>query len=146
MLSDVTIALKVNQRLDEAVDLAGESIRVDARSGAVTLAGYVETDLKKMRAADIAAAVDKVREVTNLLVVNPDQVGANRAHVNTILQSISTIIGMENEEIRISVVDETARLSGQVDAFWKKEKAAVVVAQHGVLKIANDITVESLIV
>jgi hyperosmotically inducible protein len=141
--TDTETALKVNETLDKATDLSSPSIRVDANSGTVTLTGYVGTELKKLRAADIAASIDKVQSINNLLVVNPVQVATNQKHVRTILQSVSNIIGMENEQIRISLVNETARLSGSVDSEWKKEKVETVVCQFGVLNVANDITVEA---
>jgi osmotically-inducible protein OsmY len=139
--TDTMIALAVNQKFDTAADIEGESISVDAKTGTITLTGYVSTDLEKLRVADMAAAVDSVSRVTNLLIVNPDEVKANKEHVHEILESIRQIIGMEEEQIRLSVVNENARLSGYVDALWKKEKAETVVSQHGVLKIANQITV-----
>lgn len=140
--SDVAIASKVNRKLDAATDLTGEAIRVDVKAGTVTLTGYVGTELKKLRSADISAAIDGVREVNNMLVVNPGQVAANQEHALTILESMSSIIGMENERVRVSVVDEMARLSGDVDSPWKKEKAEEVVGQYGVMHIANEIVVK----
>lgn len=66
----------------------------------------------------------------------------NLEHCQRILKSIAGIIGMENEVIRLSVANEAARLSGNVDTVWKQKAAENVARQFGIIKIANDILVD----
>ena len=139
--NDISIATDVNRLFDDAVNLTNESVRVRSKTQTVALTGYVNSELEKVFAADLAASVDGVAEVDNFLVVNPEQVLANREHCQKILDSIAGLIGMQNEKIRLSVVNETARLSGVVDAPWKAEIAEEVTGQYGIMNVLNEITV-----
>jgi osmotically-inducible protein OsmY len=136
------LAETVNLLVDNADGLSNESIVVSSKSSSVTLSGYVSTELEKARVADIACSVDGVMEVTNLLIVNPNQVAKNCEHCRTILRSLSSIIGLSGENLRLSVVNETARLSGWVKAAWMRDAAEVAVRGFGILTLANDVAVE----
>lgn len=141
--NDQDIALQVNQEIDALAGVKSDSVRVDAKTGKVALTGYVSTERDKLRVADVATSVDGVSEVSNLLVVNPDQVAKNQQHARRIIDSLRNVIGMENcDSVRVSVVDETARLSGRVDAVWKKEQAETLVTQFGILNVSNEISID----
>ncbi|MFK7769070.1 MAG: BON domain-containing protein [Mariniblastus sp.] len=132
----------VNRLLDVADGLSNESIMVSSSGNTVTISGYVKTDLEKIRVADIASSVDAVLEINNLLVVNPQQVDANRKHCVKVLEAISSVIGMENSNIRFSVVNEPARLSGWSRSLWMKDAAECEARRFGVLTLTNDVVVD----
>lgn len=139
---DATIAFQVNLSLRNLSQLSEQTIRVDAKGGVVTLTGYVAADLDKQQAADFASGVDGVKGISNLLIVNIDEVQKNRLHCEAILAAISDVIGMENEQLMLSIVNETAKISGTVDSLWKRDEAESVARQFEILTVCNDICVE----
>lgn len=141
-VSDLKIAEQVNLKLSDGSNLADNTIRVDVKNGTVTLSGYVSNSRDQKVAADIATSVDGVREIQDMLVINHDRVLANQEHSLAINAAMKRIIGMENEELQLSVVDDSARLSGVVDAKWKKEAAERNARQFGILKVCNEIVVK----
>ncbi len=142
---DNTIGQSTNSRLASELNLHHQSIRVDVRDGTVTLTGYVRSEIERRQAEDGAAGVEGVRDICNLLIVNRDRALANEELANSVRAHINRIIGMEDADLIISVVDETARLSGQVDDLWKKELAETTLRQFGILHVCNEIVVKSLI-
>ena len=140
---DSALTEQVNSLLDADTDIVNESICVSAKTGVVSLTGYVSTELEKTRAADIAAAVPGVLEIANFLIANPDEVASNRIHCQKVLDAITGVIGMEDENIRLAVVNEVARLSGTVDEAWKRASAEEVVRQFGILTVSNEIIVST---
>ncbi len=140
-LPDEAVALNVNKLLQDDNRLNHQTIRIDVRDDTVSLTGYVGNAAEKQIAADIAAASVGVREINNLLIVNADRVQSNVEHCITILSTISRIIGMEDEKLIVSVVDETARISGKVDALWKKEAAESTIRGFEILNVCNVIVV-----
>ncbi|MEM9941244.1 MAG: BON domain-containing protein [Planctomycetota bacterium] len=140
--SDLNIARSVNDSLASRANLKEHAIRVDVSNGVVTLSGYASNPQAKKKAEDLAVGIAGVREVSNFLVVNADRVLRNHELSVSILTSARRIIGMEDADIRLSVVDEMARLSGMVDEVWKKESAEDTVRSFGIIKICNDIAVQ----
>ncbi len=142
-IPDETIALEVNQHFTTDANLLHQSIRVDSHNGRVTLSGYVVNSEKKKISADIASAINGVRDINNLLIINPDQAMANDELATSIRAAMKGIIGMQNDDFVLSVVDETARISGRVDALWKKEAAEKTVREFGILNVCNEIVVQT---
>lgn len=105
------------------------------------MTGYVDCPLAKLKAADIATAVSGVVAVNNYLIVNPSQVASNRSYCASVLKLIRSEIGMQDAQLRLSIVNEIARLSGVVDAAWKAEVVEKVVRQSGILTVINEIVV-----
>lgn len=143
-LADQRIASQINESLRLQPGLLHQVVRVDVLSGVATLSGYVSTGRQRALVADIAMAIGGVREVENMILVNADRVLANDEHCNLIRASLGRVSGMEGEELTLSVIDETARISGAVDRLWKKEIAESVVRSHGILSVRNDIHAQSI--
>jgi osmotically-inducible protein OsmY len=141
--STTQIAEIVNETLDHSEGLRNESIMVSVKDEVITLTGYVRSEAEKTRVSDVAHSVDRVRDINNFLIVNSTQVTHNIEHCATVLQSIASIIGLRAENLRLSVVNESARLSGRVDAIWMKEAAETTVRKFGILTVANHLTVDS---
>ncbi len=142
-ISDEMVAFEINQCLAKASLLRPQSVRIDSRTGAVTLTGYVSNSSELDLVADVAAGVEGVRSIKNMLVVNPDRALANDEHANVIRAATMRIIGMENDELSLSVIDESVRISGRVDALWKKDAAEKTVRQFGILNVCNEMVVVS---
>src|SRR5438309_9598639 len=69
-VDDPTLTAQVTARIAETTSLAGQDIKVDAKSGVITLKGTVSSSGKKNIAGRIASKVRCVKKVVNLLVVS----------------------------------------------------------------------------
>jgi len=70
-LSDTALTTKVKTALVDQKGLEGLSIHVNSYKGVVQLSGFVDTDVEKELAGQIARNVDGVVEVVNNLIVKP---------------------------------------------------------------------------
>ncbi len=70
-LSDTALTTKVKTALVDQKGLEGLSIHVNSYKGVVQLSGFVDTDVEKELAGQIARNVDGVSEVVNNLIVKP---------------------------------------------------------------------------
>jgi hyperosmotically inducible protein len=70
-LDDSLVTGKVKAALMDAADVKSLHINVETHDGAVQLAGFVASAAMKDKAARIAAGVDGVKSVDNVLVVRP---------------------------------------------------------------------------
>jgi hyperosmotically inducible periplasmic protein len=70
-LDDSLITGKVKAALMDAADVKSLQINVETRGGVTQLAGYVSSEAMKARAGQIAAGIDGVKSVDNVLVVKP---------------------------------------------------------------------------
>lgn len=139
--SNIKIASQVNQRLNTFGDLSPYSILVTCADASVSLSGYVRTEREKLRVCDVVKSVGGVAKINNFLIANPDQVLENSRHCTKVLDAINTEAGLTTDSIQLSIVNESARLSGQVDSLWKFEQAEITVRKFGVLKVLNEIVV-----
>ena len=69
VISDDSIHDTVRIRLASDIDVKGGALTVEVKEGVVTLAGSVENDMQKNKAAKIAKKVKGVKKVVNNIVV-----------------------------------------------------------------------------
>jgi osmotically-inducible protein OsmY len=141
-ISDQQLVHRVKRALSEQAHCPVHSIRVDVHDGAVTISGYVSSDAERVLVADLVSGVDSVRNLQDMLMVNPDRALANHELATTIRVAISRVIGMENEDLIVAVVDESTQLSGCVDAIWKKEAAEQAVRRFEMMNVVNGIEIK----
>jgi len=70
-VEDTVLIAKVKTALIQQKGLEGFSIHVNAYNGIVQLSGFVDSDVTKELAGQIARSVDGVQEVVNNLIVKP---------------------------------------------------------------------------
>jgi hyperosmotically inducible protein len=70
-LDDSLITGKVKAALMDSADVKSMQINVETRAGVTQLAGYVASEAMKAKAGQIAAGIDGVKSVDNVLVVKP---------------------------------------------------------------------------
>jgi hyperosmotically inducible protein len=70
-LDDSLLTGKVKAALMDAADVSSLQINVETRGGVTQLAGYVPTAAMKEKAGQIAAGIEGVKSVDNVLVVKP---------------------------------------------------------------------------
>jgi len=70
-VKDSVLTAKVKTALLQQKGFEGFSIHVNSYKGVVQLSGFVDTDVNKELAGQIARSVDGVQEVVNNLIVKP---------------------------------------------------------------------------
>jgi len=70
-VKDSVLTAKVKTALLQQKGFEGFSIHVNSYRGVVQLSGFVDTDVNKELAGQIARSVDGVQEVVNNLIVKP---------------------------------------------------------------------------
>ena len=70
-VEDSVLTAKVKTAILQQKGLEGFSIHVNSYKGVVQLSGFVDTDVNKELAGQIARSVDGVAEVVNNLIVKP---------------------------------------------------------------------------
>lgn len=70
-VEDTLLVAKVKTALIQQKGFEGLSIHVNAYKGVVQLSGFVDSDVNKELAGQIARSVDGVSEVVNNLIVKP---------------------------------------------------------------------------
>jgi len=129
-------------------DLAERAIRVEARSGNVTLRGTVGTESEKSQAASIAESVEGVRSVENLLETDPGLTPQSQSSRSlgeaiddaALLAKVRTALRLDKETrplpLEVSVRGGTVVLAGRVPSEDLRKRVLERVASvSGVEKV-----------
>jgi hyperosmotically inducible protein len=68
-IDDATVTAKVKAELIRDDQVRGRDVKVTTEHGTVQLSGFVDTDAQRARAAEIAATIEGVKSVQNLITV-----------------------------------------------------------------------------
>ncbi len=133
----------VLEQLDWDDRIKQDDIRVDYINGSIRLSGTTHSYSAKMAAEYDAWSVPGVLSVDNDIEIKPENENLDdehiRLHVTHLLMWSPSI---HADDISVSVKGGTVFIDGTVDAFWKKLRAAKLVADvQGVLDIINRLTV-----
>lgn len=137
--ADVSSQLFWDDRIDES------DISVDVAEGQVILTGTVPTCAHRRQAEDDAWSIAGVRHVDNRLRVSPT---ASPLPGDTeIASTVRTILGwnptIDSSRIDVSASGGVVTLSGAVESYWQKSRAAYLAASlHGVVDVSNLLRVE----
>ena len=147
-IEDAAVVASVKAAYALNRDLAYRAIRVEARSGNVTLRGAVRTETERSDAASIAKSVEGVRSVENLLDIDSGlapQAQSSRSLGETIddaavLAKVRTALRLDKEtrplSLEVSVRGGTVVLAGRVPSEESREKVLERVASvSGVEKV-----------
>jgi osmotically-inducible protein OsmY len=144
MRPDRDVRDEVHEELDWDAQIGARHIAVAVRSGRVTLVGFVRSPIERVRAEAAARRIEGVLDVTNslevrrpLLCSKPDA-EAVRALLAIIRKDLPTVC----ERIRVAVTAGRARLAGEVDWHYQRQRVAEL-AQHvrGVRSVSNEVVV-----
>lgn len=141
-LTDEQIADLVRSALSAQAEIHKSSIAVSVKAGAVILSGGVGSAWERRIAEDVALAVQGVRDVRNLLLVDAIAQGAGEALSREIEDAMSDVRGLQGVPIHAAVAGDSVVLSGKVSALWQREAAEAVVTRFGLFRIRNDIQVQ----
>jgi osmotically-inducible protein OsmY len=154
-VEDATLVASVKAACALNRDLAGRAIRVEARSGNVTLRGMVASDSEKAAAGSIAENVAGVRSVENLLSIDPALPGPSESSRSlgeaiddaALLAKVRAALRLDRETkdlpIAVSVRDGTVTLEGRVPSEeLRKRLVERVGSVSGVEKVDDRMRVE----
>ena len=122
-------------------DVAKSAISVSVEEGVATLQGSVISDWEVQTAEDVARSALGVREVKNLLIIDPATVEENCKISEEIREVLTHTRGLRDGNVNVALAAGILVLSGTVDELWKREAAESVARRFGLLHIRNDIIV-----
>jgi osmotically-inducible protein OsmY len=153
--SDPSITASIQSKYFMDNTVKGIAIDVDTQDGVVTLAGSVESDMARDRAAQLAQATEGVREVNNQLVVRSDdlptaeQTGidtdepVDAGWVTTKIEAqyfLDPDVKGRNIDVMTST-DGTVTLRGEVDtAAARTQAVSIARTTEGVADVVDELT------
>jgi osmotically-inducible protein OsmY len=118
-------------------------VQADVTGSIVTLRGNVDNLKAKRAAAQVARNTVGVSAVTNRLKVRPAQDTSADEIAEEVRSALARDPYVDRFEISVSVVDNTAYLSGTVDSYFEKGQADDIAATTpGVTEVVNTLKVD----
>lgn len=142
---DTAITSKIRAKLANDATLHLFRINVDTRQGIVTLSGTLLTEDRKRRAAELAATVDGVQQVENLLQVGQtrrvdrfeDAVIASKIMARLIQNPLTHTLAIDVESQKGKVI-----LTGRVQTQKEKNEAERIARNtSGVVSVENQLEI-----
>jgi osmotically-inducible protein OsmY len=122
--------------------LVSQDIKVMVENGIVTLTGNAANILEKKAASDDAGDTVGVLRVINMIKVQPRVRVSDDEITKNIEAAFAKSRYVTESQVDVSVLLGRVFLSGTVESFFEKDKAAELAAkQKGVVDIANNIEV-----
>ncbi|HYL97556.1 MAG TPA: BON domain-containing protein [Blastocatellia bacterium] len=148
-IDDPTVTEKVKTALGLSKHLAGAQVNVQTEGGVVTLSGEVQSEESKDVAGSIARDTMGVKDVKNLLIVNPQaNASTEGSRVRDIdiradvLQAIVKSPSLSGKKIDVKVDNQVVTLSGSVDTPANKAGAEQLARSiEGVNGVTNNLAV-----
>jgi osmotically-inducible protein OsmY len=138
---DDQVAEYVRRALESRADVTRSTIAVSVNNGVVKLSGKVGHYWERVLAEDTALGTKGVVRVKNMLLVDPEGHIEDEALSRQIREALSHTRGLREANVRVTVTDDTAVLSGEVPQLWQKETAESVVRRFRVIHVQNKIRV-----
>ncbi|MGH9763937.1 MAG: BON domain-containing protein, partial [Blastocatellia bacterium] len=148
-IDDPTVTEKVKTALGLSKHLAGTQVNVKTEGGVVTLTGEVQSEESKDVAGSITRDTMGVKDVKNLLIVNPEaNASTEGSRVRDIdiradlLQAILKSSTLSSKKFDVKVDNQVVTLSGTVDTPADKSGAEQVARSiDGVNAVTNNLAV-----
>ncbi|HUK90085.1 MAG TPA: BON domain-containing protein [Blastocatellia bacterium] len=149
--SDAATVTNVKTALGLSSQVSGYDINVAAQDGHVTLTGQAPSQDVRSLAGQIAGNTSGVKEVDNLISVNPDvKRSAASSKVEDLelkaglARAISQAPDLANKKIDINVENQVVTLSGSVDTAAQRTQAEQIVkGTPGVMGLNNNLSLPS---
>lgn len=147
---DSWITMKTKIALMTTNNVSAADLNVDTVNGVVTIHGKVATDAEKAKAEQVAAKIDGVKSVKNLLQIVPgskrEVVGRADAEVKDAVQSaLKADAKLKDSGISVASVNKGVVLLGGKAKSLESHLEAVQVARavKGVRRVATEVQVDS---
>lgn len=144
-MSDMSLRQDVIDELEFEPSLDAANIGVAVKNGVVTLMGYVNSYLEKVKAEEVARDVRGVHGIAEELEVRHP--GDKKTSDDEIAQRALKIISWDTmipeNNVQVKVENGRVTLSGQVEWYYEKHAAEYAVRRlHGVKGICNLLTIQ----
>lgn len=127
--SDAEIKSKIDDVIGWNLSLDPVEIRVDVKSGFVTLEGSVNALWKKAAVREIAANIHGVLGITNKLAIIPLDKHEDEDIAQDIIDALYRNVNIDVDEIDVEVVNGEVTLTGIVSG-WKEHEALIDTARN----------------
>lgn len=141
-LPDKEILKNVASSLNANADLIEGAINVSVSEGVASLTGTVETDWQRHVADEVARSVKGVRDVNNLLKIDPVVEVFSEELAKGIKAALQDARGLKDCQIGVEISGRTVMLIGVVNSITQKEIAETVARRFGLQDIRNEIIVK----
>jgi osmotically-inducible protein OsmY len=120
-----------------------DSVTAEVRNGQVTLRGSVAWDYQRDEAARTVRHLVGIRDVSNLIEVEPEVVEADDTDIETrIHQALGRMADVDASSISVTKSDDVVRLEGSVGSLAERRIAQrVAESAPGVSRVENDIVI-----
>jgi osmotically-inducible protein OsmY len=142
-LPDMEVAKNVISLLNDCEDVACDAINVAVTNGVAGLSGAVRSQRERLIAEDVARLARGVRDVENLLAVNPLAEIDHEELAREIKTALNHARDLKGANIDVKINGASIVLLGAVSLLSQKETAETVVRQFGLQDIRNEIIVRS---
>ena len=144
-MSDMSLRQDVIDELEFEPSLDAANIGVAVKNGVVTLMGYVNSYLEKVKAEEVARDVRGVHGIAEELEVRHP--GDKKISDDEIAQRALKIISWDTmipeNNVQVKVENGRVTLSGQVEWYYEKHAAEYAVRRlHGFKGICNLLTIQ----
>lgn len=143
ILPDAAISAAVESELFADYSVPHDDIDVGTNAGVVTLTGTVNNLMARDHAQRLAQTVRGVRSVVNRIAVEPRGKRSDQQLRDDVIAAMAYDAATDSYELRVSVSDRVATLSGKVDSYAERDLAEKVArGVHGLRDVRNQISVQ----
>lgn len=139
---DEEVAERARSVLQASADVDKHTITVACRNGHVTLSGTASTEWERTLAEDLVLSVRGVRDVLNLVLVDPAERLEDQALCAQVQAALDRAPLLEGWGIRAAVVGDLIVLSGRVPNLPQKTLAHEIALRYSPRRVRNEIQVE----
>ncbi|MBN2316283.1 MAG: BON domain-containing protein [Sedimentisphaerales bacterium] len=140
-LPDMEIAKNIVSSLNASADIESDAINVGVTNGVASLNGVMSSQWERHVAEDVARSVHGVRDVENLIAVNPIAEIDHEALALEIKTALDHARDLRGTKIEVKISGKTVVLLGIVYELSQKETVERVVRRFGLQDIGNEIIV-----
>ena len=141
--ADTNLRDAVMRQLEWEPEITSQDISVSAKSGAVTLTGFVHSYTEKFAAERAAKSIYGAHAVANDIEVRPIMTRTDPEIARDITQAMKIDLRIPDDRIKVGIDDGCVTLDGTVDWNYQREAAESCARKvHGVRGVANKIAVK----
>jgi osmotically-inducible protein OsmY len=141
--ADTHLRDAVLRQLEWEPEITSQDISVSAKSGAVTLTGFVRSYAEKFAAERAAKSIYGVRAVANDIEVRPIMTRTDPEIARDITQAMKIDLRIPDDRIKVGIDDGCVTVDGTVDWNYQREAAENCARKvNGVRGVANKIAVK----
>lgn len=139
---DYELADRVRSAIEKEIDSCRDIVDVRVREGVVTLRGNLVAEWERSTVASAAEKVDGVKRIDNDISVDLHKSVEDEALCSEIQETLAEEARVSGDEVRVTVVDRAAVLSGTVPSPSEKDAAEEAARKVGPRGVENEIRVK----